>query len=227
MDEPSTPPKDVDSTARAQLAVALAWFVPTLLILGSLAVWAGRALLGLTPLQSYLAGIGIVLGGALFYYVVMFKGVFEGAGWFFGQIYGGGSTEGRRQVPYSRAHAMSLQGAHEEALAILESAVLKDPEDPGPYLRAAMISFQELGNYKLAVEWYRRAQRAARMDPEMGAYVSMRLADIHESHGEAGSAMVELRRLVTLYPESKYVPLARRRLEHFKGEGHSSTGAQC
>ena len=114
------------------------------------------------------------------------------------------------------AHALSLRGDHKGALAILEAAVLEDPEDPGPYLRAAMISLQELGNYQLAVEWYSRARRAARMDPEMGAYVSVRLADIHESHGEAGSAMVELRRLVTLYPKSKYVPLARRRLEQFK-----------
>ena len=156
------------------------------------------------------------MGGVLFYYVVIFKGVTEWTGWFLGQIYGGGSNEGRRQVPYSRAHAVSLRGDHKGALAILEAAVLEDPEDPGPYLRAAMISLQEFGNYQLAVEWYSRAQRAARMDPEMCAYVSVRLADIHESHGEAGSAMVELRRLVTLYPESKYVPLARGRLEQFK-----------
>jgi tetratricopeptide (TPR) repeat protein len=208
----SKPLKDVDSAELAQLIRALAWFLPPLLILGACAIYAGRHLLGLSPFQSFLAGLAVVLIGFSFFYVIIYKGVIGGTASFLGSIYGGASTPAQRQPAYSRAQALASRGAYDDAFAVLEADIYQDPGDPGPYLAAAAICLEDVGDRERAAEWYRRALAAERINAETGAYVCIRLAQIHEAEGETGRACVELRRLLECYPESRYCEQARRRL---------------
>ena len=50
----------------------------------------------------------------------------------------------------------------------------------------------------------------------MAAYASTRLADVYESLGAEGSEMVELRRMLTIHPESQHAQRARARLAALK-----------
>jgi tetratricopeptide (TPR) repeat protein len=209
------PLKDVDSTARTQLLKALAWLVPPLLALGLLAVSAA-ARAGFTPLQALLVGFGVGAGGAAFFFIVIYRGVIGGTASLLGRIYGVGSSGTPSPPTYWRARALSARGAHADALKALEVAAREDPRDPAPCLRAAALCLEELGDPQAAADWYRRARQAAAGDAATDAYVSLRLAELFERQGESAKAMVELRRLVTLYPESQYASLARKRLAELK-----------
>lgn len=210
------PLRDVDSTERAQLIHALSWLAPALLILGAATTFAGGALLGLSPLQSLLAGLAVVVLGFAFFYLILLKGFIGGTASLIGSIYGGPSTPATRRPAYSHASALATRGAHDDALAVLEAEVFQDPGDPGPYLAAATICMEDIGDNKLAVEWYRRALGAERITPETGAYVCIRLAQLHESEGDTGRACVAYRRALERYPESRYSEMARSRLKELK-----------
>lgn len=206
--------KDVDSTARAQLIRAFAWLLPALTVLGASAVFAGGAVFGLSALQSWIVGILVVLGGAAFFYVVVYSGVIGRTASFLGNIYGGSSTPAQRLPSYSQAQALASQGAYSEALALLEAEVIEDPGNPGPYLAAAAICLEGSKDHQLAVSWYRRARTAERISAETSAYVCIRLADIYEASGEIGPASVELRRLIEVY--------LSRSMQNLPGDGSDS-----
>jgi hypothetical protein len=208
------PLRDVDSTSRVQLFKALAWFTPTILALSCLSVTAGERA-GLTPVQALLAGVAVGLGGAVFFFVVIYRGVIGGTASLLGRIYTGGSGTPLRPTHW-RAQALSARGDHADALKALEAALGEDPQDPAPCLRAAALCLEELGDPRSAADWYRRARQASGGDAATDAYVSVRLAELHESQGEPERAMVELRRLVAVHPESRYAPLARKRLADLK-----------
>ena len=121
------------------------------------------------------------------------------------------------------AQALAVRGAYDDALAVLAADIYEDPGDPGPYLAAAAICLENLGDGKRAAEWYRKALAAERITAETGAYVCIRLAQIHEAEGDTGRARVELRRLLECYPESRYCEQARRRLRDLKEAGSADS----
>lgn len=216
--EPQRSPrlKDIDAAHRAQMIFMLSWFVPALLILSVAAGFGALGILELTPLQSVLVSAGFAIGGAGFFYIVIYRGFVLGTASLIGRLYWSDSPGTPPPPTYWRADAASARGAHTRALQELEAAALEDPHHPGPYLRAAALCVQQLHDPAAAVEWYRRARRAERIEPETAAYVTLRLAEIQEEMGEEGSAMVELRRLLTLYPESQYAERAREELARMK-----------
>lgn len=216
--------KDVDSPTRAQLIFASSWLLPALTVLGLATAGAGRFLLGLGRLQSLLAGLAVMLGGSLFFYVVVYKGLISGAALFVGSIYGGSRTPTQRSPAYSRAQALARIGAQDQALAVLEAEVRANPANPGPYLAAAAIALDEMGDFSQAADWFRRARGAAHMSAETSAYVCFRLAEIYESIGDRGRAAVELRRLIELHPDSQYTDLARKRLRELKSDPSTLSG---
>ena len=206
------PLKDVDSTERARLLVASAWLLPALLLMGSfIAVKAG-----------WVAGVLVVLGGACFFYGVRYAGVVGGTASFLGSLYGGSRQPVQSLPAYSRAQALARRGSGADALTLLEAEVALDPGNPGPYLAAAAIAWDELGDREIAASWYRRARNAERITPEVDAYLCVRLAEIYEATGESERASSELRRLLQEHPESDYAGRARKRLRELKLE--ASTG---
>jgi tetratricopeptide (TPR) repeat protein len=217
------PLKDVGSTERAQLLLALAWLLPALLVLGGFTGYAAGSILGLNPFQSFLVGLAVVLTGSAFFYVIIYRGIIGGTASLLGSIYGGTSTPVQRLPAYSRAQALAVRGAYTDALAILEADIYEDPGDPGPYLAGATICLEGIGDRKRAIEWYRRALAAERLTAETGAYVCICLAHIHEAEGDTGLASVEFRRLLECYPETRYCEQARRRLRDLKVAGSADS----
>ena len=211
------PVKDVDSTARAQLIKALVWLAPACLVFfGAVTLAASSA--GAGPLQALLIGLALGLLAPLLVYAFLFLFVIGGTANYLGRLYGGGSTGTPTPPSYWRAQALSVRGAHKEALESLEAEALGDPGDPGPCLRAAALCIEELDDPEAAVEWYKRARRAVRVTAETDAYVSIRLVDLYEAQDEAGRAMVELRRLLERHPDSQYARSARARLRVLRAE---------
>lgn len=209
--------KDIDAAERAQLIKAAAWLAAPLLVIPMMVAAYARSAKGLSLFATLLLGVGIALGGALFFYVIVYKGGIGGTAALLGRLYGGGSTTGTPMAKsYWRAQALSVRGDHAQALDSLELEALDDPGDPRPCLHAAAICTGELNDSKSAIEWYRRAQSAERIDPETHAYVSTRLVELYEALGEDSRAMVELRRLISLHPDSKYADHARRHLAAIK-----------
>ncbi len=211
-------PKDVDSATRAQLFFASTWLLPALIVIGIATAGASRFVLGLGPFQSLLAGLAVMVGGSALFYVVVYKGLIGGTASFLGNIYGGSRTPAHRAPAYSRAQALAKKGSRVDALAVLEAEVVEDPGNPGPYLAAAAIALDEIGDPHLAADWFRRARVAERITAETSAYVCLRLAEIYEAVGDPGRASVELRRLIELFPDSQYTELARGRLRELKSQ---------
>lgn len=217
-------PKDVDSATRAQLFFASSWLLPALIVIGVFTAGASHFVLGLSPIQSLLVGLAVMLGGSALFYVVVYKGVIGGTASFLGSIYGGSRTPAQRAPAYSRAQALAKKGSRIDALAVLEAEVVGDPGNPGPYLAAATIALEEAGDPHLAADWFRRARGAERITAETSAYVCLRLAEIYEAVEDTGRASVELRRLIELYPDSPYTELARGRLRELKSQRADSDG---
>jgi len=211
------PLKDVDSTGRVHLIKALAWLVPASLFF-FVAVTFAAASAGAGPLQALLIGLALGLLAPLLVYAFLFLFVIGGTANYLGRLYGGGSTGTPTPPSYWRAQALSVRGAHKEALESLEAEALSDLGDPGPCLRAAALCIEELDDPEAAVEWYKRARKTARITAETDAYVSIRLVDLYEARDEAGRAMVELRRLLERHPDSQYAQPARARLKALKAE---------
>ncbi len=214
-------PKDVDSATRAQLIFASSWLLPAMIVLGAAAAGGSGFILGLGPLQSLFVGLLVTVGGAAFFYIGLYKGLIGGAASLLGSIYGGSRTPAHRIPAYSQAQALARKGARIDALAVLEAEVTADPGNPGPYLAAAAIALEEMGDPHLAADWYRRARTAERITTETSAYLCFRLAETYESVGDRGRAAVELRRLLERHPDSQYTELARVRLKELKSGGVS------
>jgi len=211
------PLKDVDATERAYWFKALAWLVPA-----SIAFFLGVTFVALSKgagvAQALLLGLFLGLLGPLLVYAVLLRFVIGGTANYLGRLYGGGTTGTPTPPSYWRAQALSVRGSHREALAALEGEALADPGDPGPCLRAAALCIEELDDPEAALEWYRRARGAAQITAEADAYVSIRMVDLYETRDEVGRAMVELRRLLELHPNSQYAQSARSRLRTLKEE---------
>ena len=199
--------KDVDAVERAHTMIAVGRLAPPLLLLSFLVVVVSGSLL---------AGLAMGLGGALFYYIIVLKGAIGGTAWLFGRLFGVGSTGTPLPNTFWRAQALSVRGAHADALADLELEALDDPDDPGPCLRAASVCADELHDPEKAIDWYQRAQRTARIEPETHAYVSTRVIELYRTLGQDGRAVVELGRLLALHPDSKYADGARTHLAELK-----------
>lgn len=211
--------KDVDSGERARHIFAAAWLVPWLLIIaGAVAYFLTQS--GVSPLVSVLVGLLFLVAGLILYFGLFFAGIIHPTAAFLGDsLYGGGTTGTPHPETYWRAEALSARGQHREALDELELAVADNPDDPRPCLMAAKICAQELRDPTNAAAWYRKARQVAEADPELAAYVTMRLAQVYEDVGEPGRAAVELRRLLVQHPESKYAAGARSGLARLKQEG--------
>ncbi len=209
------PLKDSDLASRAFLLKALGWLLfPAIGFSAALIYYFVKS--GFNPLLALILGVAIGAGGptlvfGIYYFVVVSRTVS-----LFGRIYFGGDTGTPPPDTFWRAQALTARGSHAEALNTYEEAVARDPSDPTPYLRAAALCSEELGDLESAANWYRRLTKMEGITLDMAAYASTRLADVYESLGAEGREMVELRRMLTIHPESQHAQRARARLAALK-----------
>jgi tetratricopeptide (TPR) repeat protein len=207
--------KDVDAVERARLVKAGVWLAPASLVFFGMLTAAASRIWGFGPLGALLVGLFLGLLGPWIAYGLIYKYVIGGTATLLGRLYY--SDESTPQAPTSwRAQALSARGSHAEALKALEEEAAEYPDDPGPCMRAAALCLQELDDPESAVRFFLQARRAQATTPETDAYISVRLADVYESLGEAGQAMTEMSRLLKLHPDSQHAPGARARLAALK-----------
>jgi len=80
---------------------------------------------------------------------------------------------------HSRAEALAARGHLREAVELLAEAVEGEPASPGPYLRAARILRDELGELEEAAAWFRRALRDAAFLPGRDRLVRRELVELY------------------------------------------------
>jgi len=117
----------------------------------------------------------------------------------------GASTPYEEQ--FSQEDALVMQGRVPDALASFEQRIADEPTNIAVRLRAAEL-YATLGkNPSRAAELFREAQRIPELTAGQDVYVGNRLADLYVGPlGLPNRALVELRRLLDRYPDSRVAP---------------------
>jgi len=133
---------------------------------------------------------------------------------------GGSSTPYEEQ--YSQEQALIMQRDYAGAAACFEQRITMARDDPeGPSARlviaAAEVYREHTENATRAAELYRLAQKHPRLTPGQDVYVANKLADLYLGPlKQRGKALVEFRRLIERYPNSRTADQARMALTNIK-----------
>ena len=129
----------------------------------------------------------------------------------------GSSTPYEKQ--YSLQDSMAIRGDIAGAIASYEEIILQDPLDVEARIRAAELHAGKGGNPKRAAECLLEARRVPGITPARDLYISNRLVDLYRGPlNEQGRALVELRRLLQLHPNSRDAGFARDAIAKMKVE---------
>lgn len=169
-------------------------------------------------------GIALILGASLTLgFVAMSVGLRSGnaagdAARYF--TAGGSSTPYEEQ--YSQEQALIMQRDYAGAAACFEQRITVAKASPeGPEARlliaAADVYREHTDNKARAAELYRLAQKHPRLAPGQDVYVANKLADLYLGPlQQPGKALVEFRRLIERYPNSRTADQARMALTNVK-----------
>ncbi|MFQ5536609.1 MAG: tetratricopeptide repeat protein [Gemmatimonadota bacterium] len=80
---------------------------------------------------------------------------------------------------YSRADALLVRGAYEDAVHLLELAVQEAPQDPRPYLKIARTYRDHLDGLDDAARWFRRVLREVKMASASTLQVRRELIELY------------------------------------------------
>jgi hypothetical protein len=128
---------------------------------------------------------------------------------------GGDSTPYEEQ--FSQEQALVMKREYGRALELFESRILAAPNEPRVRIAAADLYATHGANPKRAAELYREVQRIPSLATGQDVFVSNKLADLYLGPlDEPGRALVEFRRLVHLYPNSKAAQHARMAIANLK-----------
>ena len=118
---------------------------------------------------------------------------------------------------FSHIQALEVQEKYTEALAAWLKVAAEFPGNPSPLLRAADLQLRQMRDVPAALELFERARRLPGIRDEHVQYASQKIIDIHLAPGgDAGRAMVELRRFLTMFPVGREADGARAALARLK-----------
>lgn len=136
----------------------------------------------------------------------------------------GASTRGQRE--YSLADSLIVRGRLDDAIAELEQASARYPEDPEPALRLARLLRDRCDRPADAIRWFRTAVERAGDD---AGVVTAALREIIEIHThvmrEPLRALPDLARLASRYPDSPTGTWARREMAELKQSMRDEEGS--
>lgn len=128
---------------------------------------------------------------------------------------GGSSTPYEEQ--FSEEQARIMQRDYAGAAAMFEHRLALNPGDPRVLIAAADLYRTYAENPKRSAELYRQVQRMPEVAGGHDVYVSNKLADLYLGPlDEPGRALVEFRRLIHRYPNSRTAEQARMALANLK-----------
>jgi outer membrane protein assembly factor BamD (BamD/ComL family) len=135
-------------------------------------------------------------------------------------------TAGGSSTPYEEAYsheqALIMQRDFDGAAACFEQRITLARDNPeGPEARliiaAADVYREHTANATRSAELYRLAQKHPRLTPGQDVYVANKLADLYLGPlKQSGKALVEFRRLIERYPNSRTADQARMALANVK-----------
>ncbi len=211
---PKKPPRDEHlGDTRAQIRFIL-WLVGPLGALGLL-VWmfapGAMGRIGLAFVIAACASLGM-------YFVSL--GVQEGVGGPIARGFGklllpsGSSTPPPKAL--SHIEAMAVRGDLAKAVAAYKAEIATDPADVTSCERLGTLAMRELGDYDLAVWAYREAERRADTPARKFGYGLIAVGIYRDQLKDRGKTVVELRRLVQLYPTAPRIDALRAELDELK-----------
>jgi hypothetical protein len=128
---------------------------------------------------------------------------------------GGRASASGNQFSYQES--LVMQGRVEEALASFEALILASATAIEPRILAADLYSRNPATARRAAELLREAQGITAITPGRDIYVTNRLVDLLTGPlGDPGRALVELRRLMERYPNSKAAGHAREAIARIK-----------
>lgn len=180
-------------------------------------------LLGGIPSLGMLAGmvvVAVILGS-----LVAFAGAKLGDG--AGAVAQGFIQPSGNSTPYEQTfsyqEAMIMRGDFEGALESYEAIIAEQPTLVAPRLRAAEHYARGNRNPARAAELFREVRDLPGAPLRDAVYSCTRLVDLYDGPlGEPGRAVVELRRIIELYPGSEMAKRARAALPALKARLESN-----
>ena len=130
---------------------------------------------------------------------------------------GGSSTPYEEQ--FSQEQALIMQRDYAGAAACFEQRIEVGKENPDVrvYIAAADVYREHTDNATRSAELYRQAQKLPTLTPGQDVYVANKLADLYLGPlKQPGKALVEFRRLIERYPNSRTAEQARMALTNVK-----------
>jgi tetratricopeptide (TPR) repeat protein len=105
-------------------------------------------------------------------------------------------------VQHSNIEAIEMSGRYAEAAAAYRAVILEQPQDLVACEKLGQLALRQLKDYETALLAYREAERRAR-EPKRKLGYAMLVAGIYRDNlKDVGKTLVELRRIVALYPEA-------------------------
>lgn len=171
------------------------------------------------PLLLFLV-VGIVVGYAVSLFAAL--KLLHVASLPAGRVYMGGSSTPYEEQ-YSQEQALVMQRRVPDALALYEHRIALEPGNVAARRRAADLYAGEGGNPTRAAELFREIQRIPGVRADDGVYACNRLADLYLGPlREPGRAVVELRKLIDLFPGTPGAAQARVALAELKARLHAT-----
>lgn len=129
------------------------------------------------------------------------------------------SGDSTKYVPtYSHIDAMIARGDFEGAAAAFEHELTMSGREIGVLVKAADFHLRERRDHARALTLYLDARGRGAGGPDLRRYVQQKLVDLYLDSPlrDEGRAMVELRRLIDAFPDSREAAAAREALAELK-----------
>jgi hypothetical protein len=127
----------------------------------------------------------------------------------------GSSTPYEEQFSYQES--LAARGDVAGALESYEAVIAERPAEAAPRLKAAELYARRAGNPGRAAVLFREVRNLATVSPRDALYASSRLIDLYDGPlNDPGRALVELRRLVELHPNTDAAAGARKAIARIK-----------
>jgi tetratricopeptide (TPR) repeat protein len=126
----------------------------------------------------------------------------------------GASTPSVNQ--HSNISTMVIRGQFAEAAAAYKEAILANPLDTVACEQLGQLALRDMKDFPTAIEAYREAEQRAN-EPKRRLGYAILIAGIYRDNlKDTGKAMGELRRILSLYPDTPNAPQLRAELEELK-----------
>ena len=161
-----------------------------------------------------LLAVGLALGALTAYAGRRFG---EGGGRLFQSFIQPSGNSTPYEQTYSLQETMIMRGQIDDALASYEAIIVEQPALVAPRLRAAEHYAKGNRNPARAAELFREVRAIPGVPIRDAIYSSSRLVDLYEGPlADPGRALVELRRIIEVYPGSALAAHARAALPALK-----------